>query len=532
MATSQSENARNGAIGSPDGVRGAPRTSLFVSLFSARGWVTVTMLVTGLAIWRLAFVSAGVDPDSDAYGHHAIARQILVNPRDLSVHWVWLPFFHYAQAIAIAFGATLQSVRLLNVGLGAAIPLLLYGFLRRNRVLGPEHGLDAAPTVAAVIAALSPISMQMGTTGQTEPLFGFLVLSTVLAMAYGRHHLAALALSIAVLLRYEAWSIPPAIAAFLVLARLPWVRARLLPSERLTNTWRDLLPVIAPVFAILVWATIRRVADGSWFQFLHKTREFANGAMGAKSSFALGPSQVLEDLCKYAIVVPWRVVGYPLFLAPFGIVRTLRREGLRFFLVYLALLSFVTLTWMLRSSLGLDRHFVVLVPFYATMIANGIVAIGMFVDDLVKKPVGASVHAFAASGASRAAVIAGLSCAVIGNTWGILEIWMRDWRNASLGAWPDRREIAAKLRELDGVVFCDEPTVEILSGADRHRFDRRGLDDKKAPGWVRAAVATGKPVYVATWAVKLPKLGVHGPILARSPGTSGDTGFVLMRVEP
>ena len=69
-------------------------------------------------------------------------------------------------------------------------------------------------------------------------------------------------------------------------------------------------------------------------------------------------------------------------------------------------------------------------------------------------------------------------------------------------------------------------------GVDRLRFDRRGLDDKKAPGWIRAAVATGKPVFVATWAVKLPKLGVHGPILARSPGTSGDTGFVLMRVEP
>lgn len=524
MATSPAET-------SPSAVRDATRPSLLSSLFAARGWVTVVLVVTGLALWRFAFVSAGVDPDSDAYGHHAIARQILVAPRDLSVHWVWLPFFHYAQAIGIAFGATLQSVRFLNVLLAAAIPLFLYGFLRRNRVLGPEYGLDAAPTIAAVLSALSPISMQMGTTGQTEPLFGFLVLSTVLAMAYGRHALAAAALSIAVLLRYEAWSIPPAIAAFLVLARIPWVRARLLPSEKLTWGVRDWLPLILPAIAIFGWAAIRRVADGSWFDFLHKTREFANGAMGAKSSFALGPGQVVEDLGKYAIFVPWRVVGYPMLLVPFGIVRTFRREGLRFFLVYLALLSFVTLTWMLRSSLGLDRHFVVLVPFYATMIANGIVAIGIFVDGLVKKPVGASVHAFAASGASRAALIAGLSCAVLGNTWAILEIWMRDWRNASLGAWPDRREIAAKIRELDGVVFCDEPTVEILSGADRLRFDRRGLDDKKAPGWIRAAVSTGKPVYVATWAVKLPRLGIHGPILARSPGTSGDTGFVLMKVE-
>lgn len=516
--------------------REAPlRPSLFASLFAARGWLTVVALVTGLAIWRSAFVASGLDPDSDAYGHHAIARQILVAPRDLSVHWVWLPFFHYAQALGIALGGTLQSVRYLNVALGAAIPLLLYAVLRRNRTLSPELGLDAAPTVAAVLAALSPISMQMGTTGQTEPLFGFLVLSTVLALSLGRHALGALTLSIAVLLRYEAWSIPPAIAAFLVLCRVPWVRRHLVvPSDGAGDAPRraEWLPVLLPALAILVWASVRRVADGSWFDFLHKTREFANGAMGAKSSFALGPSQVLEDLGKYAITVPWRVVGYPMLLVPFGVARTFRREGLRFFLVYLALLSFVTLTWMMRSSLGLDRHFVVLVPFYATMIGNGIVALGAFVDGFAKAQAAESVHAFAASGASRAAIIAGLSCAVIGNTSAILEIWMRDWRNASLGAWPDRREIAAKIRDLDGLVFCDEPTVEILSGVDRLRFDRRGLDDKKAPTWIRAAVGTGKPVYLATWAVKLPKLGVHGPILARSPGTSGDTGFVLMRVEP
>lgn len=507
------------------------RPSLVASLVAARGWVVVGLVVSGLCLWRFAFVSAGLDPDSDAYGHHAIARQILVNPRDLSVHWVWLPFFHYAQAALIALGGTLQTVRFANVVLGAAIPLLLYGVLRRNRVLSPEQGLDAAPTVAAVLAALSPISMQMGTTGQTEPLFGFLVLATLFSLSHGRHALAASALSIAVLLRYEAWSIPPAIAAFLVLERVPWVRARLLPSEKLERGLRPWLPVLLPALAIFVWAAIRRVADGSWFDFLHKTREFANGAMGAKSSFALGPGQVLEDLGKYAIQVPWRVVGYPMLLVPFGVVRTFRREGLRFFLVYLSLLSFVTLTWMMRSSLGLDRHFVVLVPFYAAMIGNGIVAIGAFADALIKKPTSEAVHAFAAAGASRAAIIAGLACAVIGNTWGILEIWMRDWRNASLGAWPDRREIAAKMRELDGVFFCDEPTVEILSGVDRHRFDRRGLDDKKAPGWIQKTLATGQTVYLATWAVKIPKLNVHGPILARSPGTSGDTGFVLMRLE-
>ncbi|MBI2394045.1 MAG: glycosyltransferase family 39 protein [Deltaproteobacteria bacterium] len=510
------------------------RASLLGALAAGRGWGLVVCVVVGLSIWRAAFVVAGVDPDSDAYGHHTIARQILVDPRDLTVHWVWLPFFHYAQAAAIALGGTLQSVRLFNVVLAAATPLLLYALMRRHRTTDPAQGLDGAPTIAAALAAVSPIAMQMGTTGQTEPLFAALVASTLALLSWARHGLAALALTVAVLLRYEAWAVPPAIAAFLLLARVPWVRARLSPTERASLEGagaRAWLPVVAPLVAIFVWAAIRRGVDGGWFRFLHQTREFATGALGAKSSFALGPAQVLEDLGKYAIKVPWRVVGYPILLVPFGVWRTLRREGLRFFVVFGALLAFVTLTWMLRSSLGLDRHFVVIVPFYAAMIANGIVAVAEGIDHGFRKPTGASVHAFAASGAARAAVIFGLAVAVLGDGWSILRVWMRDWENASLGAWPDRREIAARVRDVDGIVFCDEPTVEILSGLDRHRFDRRQLTHKNAPGWVHDALATGKPVFVATWAVHLKKLGVSGPILARSPGSSGDSGFVLMRVD-
>jgi hypothetical protein len=513
---------------SPAETRVPNRSSVLPALSAARGLTLVIAVVAGLAVWRVAFVLGGVDPDSDAYGHHAIARQILVAPRDLTVHWVWLPFWHYFQAAAVALGATMQTIRLLNVALGAAIPLALYAILRGHR--RDVRPLDPTPTIAAIVAALSPISMQMATTGQTEPLFALLVLVVVLALSRGRHAVAAIALTIAVMLRYEAWSIPPAIAVYLVIARIPFIRRRLLPHETNITGVAAWAPVIAPAIAILLWAWIRRDVDGGWFVFLKATREFANGALGAKSSFQLGRAKVIEDLQYYAIHVPWRVVGYPLVLVPFGVVRTMRRDGLRFFAVFGAILSFITLTWLMRSSLGLERHFVVLVPFYAAMIANGIVAIADVVDHLLRKPMRVSVHAFGVSGAVRAALIAGLSCAVIGNTWSILDVWMRDWRNASQGAWPDRREIANKLRDLDGKIFCDEPTVELLSGVDRRRFDRRLLDDPRAKGWIRDARAAG-PVYVATWAVKLERLALTGPILVRSPGSSGNSGFVLVRVE-
>jgi hypothetical protein len=172
----------------------------------------------------------------------------------------------------------------------------------------------------------------------------------------------------------------------------------------------------------------------------------------------------------------------------------------------------------------------VIVPLYATLIANGIVSIGAFCDDLARRPFAASIHAFAASGAVRAALIAGLACAAVGNTWSILEVWMRDWRNASQEVWPDRRDIAYRLGRLEGTIFCDEPTIELLSSVDRTRFHRRMLSDPRAPEWIRDARARG-PVYLATWARKLEPLGVQGEILTRSPGTSGSEGLVLLRVE-
>lgn len=512
---------------------------MVAGLAARRGLLAVVAVAVALGIWRLAFVIAGVDPDSDAYGHHAIARQILVAPRDLTVHWVWLPLWHYAQALLILLGGTMQTVRFGNVLLATATPIVLFKLLELHRAGREDSRWDPAPAIAGIVAALSPIAMQMGTTGQTEPLFALLVLLVLYALGRDRPGLAAAALGVAVLLRYESWSVVPAVALAIVIGRfgprVRGLRSLLSPQDvRATAGVRAWLPVIVATLAIFGWAALRKAAHGGqWFAFLHETREFANGALGAKSSFALGFAQVRKDLLYYAVDVPWRVVGYPLLLAPFGIVRTLRREGVRFFVVYLAVLGFVTLTWLLRSSLGLDRHFVVLVPFYATLIGNGIVAIGAFIDDFLRRPMRASVHAFAVSGALRAAVIAGLACAVFANTWSILEVWMRDWTNASRGAWPDRREIAALIADLpsDALIFCDEPTVEILSGVDRHRIDRRQLDDSRAPGWVHAAVARGAKVYVATWAGKLGRLGVHGPILARSPGTSGTAGFVLLRVE-
>src|ERR1051326_8651706 len=60
----------------------APARSIFARV--PAGLWPVLAVVLFLAVWRVAFVLAGPDPDSDAYGHHAIARQILVDPKNRS----------------------------------------------------------------------------------------------------------------------------------------------------------------------------------------------------------------------------------------------------------------------------------------------------------------------------------------------------------------------------------------------------------------------------------------------------------------
>src|SRR5258706_5986616 len=172
----------------------------------------IVAIVIALAVWRIALLRSGPDPDSDAYGHHGIARQILVDPRDLSVHWVWLPLFHYAQSVLVVLGATMETVRYLNVATWAAVPLVLYWFMGGTK--------DVAPFVAAIVCALSPIGMQMGTTAQPEPVFCLVVLLAVVAFEKKRWALAAILWVSAVMLRYEAWAAVAAVAALLAIDRI------------------------------------------------------------------------------------------------------------------------------------------------------------------------------------------------------------------------------------------------------------------------------------------------------------------------
>ncbi len=462
--------------------------------------VALGLATAVLALWRAACIRTGPDIDTDAYAHHMIARAILADPRDLAVHWVWLPLFHYAQVPLVWLGGTLDAVRWINLGLAAATPLVLFRFVQRTARPGASRmAPEAVALLAALFTAANPIVMQMGTTGQPEPLFALLILGAAIAFQEERTAWTAALLGAAVVLRYEAWASLSVVVLFVTLRR-----------------GRGWPAVVVPVALILAWAALRRPVDGRWFAFLGQTKEFANDALHQKTG-------VLRDLLYYPVHTAYRVTGATLPLAVLGAWRTLRQQGLRFALVLAACLGFVSLTWITRSSLGLDRHFVCVVPLYAVASAQGAAVVADAVARWTRAPVAART------------IAALLSIASLAGLFLQLEVWMGFWRGSIAAGWPERRSVAAYLDALprDRVVFCDDATLELLTHLDRTRFDRHWTDDPHTWDLIHEEARARGDVYVATWRRKLAGHDADGEIAftaGADPADPTHTGAAVMRV--
>jgi GNAT superfamily N-acetyltransferase len=467
-----------------------------------------------------------------------IARAILADPRDLAVHWVWLPLFHYAQVPLVAAGGTLEDVRWINLALAAVTPWLLFAHVRRT-ASARESKIppEAIALLAAVIAAACPIVMQMGTTAQPEPLFELVVLGLAVALERRRDGIASALLAAAVMLRYEAWGILIALAgAFAgVAAWHRWRGAR--PGAVGADGPREKefpwVVFVAPVLLIVGWAALRRPVDGRWFGFLRQTQEFATGALGANAapSTMTAALSFVRELLYYPFVVPGRVLGAALPLVPFGVWRTVRQQGWTFVLVFAACLGFVSLSWAKHGSLGLDRHFVAVVPLYATFAAQGAAAVADGVARLAERR--ADEATAVRAGRSIAALLAALSLAGLAIE---LDVWMGFWRDSVARGWPDRAALGAYLRTIPGgsTIFCDDATLEIGSGLDRRRFDRHWIDDQATWDRVHEVARAQGGTYVATWRRKLRGHEKDGRIVfiaGEEPTDPGGTGVAVMRVE-
>src|ERR1019366_6698499 len=393
----------------------------------------------------------------------------------------------------------------------------------------------ATASLPAVSAPPSRIARQMGTTAQSEPLFALLALSIAIAYERRRYVTAAALRSVAVVARYEAWAIFATVGPIVpterpgpALRRRRGVAGEPPPARR----W---LVVALPVLPILAWAVLRRPVDGRWFGFLGDTHEFASQAVADKAS--RGVVGFATDALYYPAFVAVRVLGPVAVLAPFGVARAWREQGARFVLILAAGLAFVSLTWVQRSSLGLDRHFVAVVPLYATFAAQGIaviaerLAVGL---EFVGRRAGRRARPFVARGIALVFALGTLAGLFV-----MLDVWMGLWRGAIERGWPERVALGAYLRTVpnDAPIFCDDATLEILSGLDRRRFDRHWIDDPATWTVIAGAARAHGAAYVATWRRKLVGHEAAGAIVfraadARDDAAAANAGVAVMRVTP
>jgi hypothetical protein len=191
----------------------------------------------------------------------------------------------------------------------------------------------------------------------------------------------------------------------------------------------------------------------------------------------------------------------------------------------------VSLTWVKRSSLGLDRHFVAVVPLYATLAAQGVRAIAGRLARWVIPRGSARIARITAR-----AIASALSVGALGILVAMLGVWMTFWRSAIDHGWPDREALGAQLRSLPPgpTIFCDDATLEILSGLDRRRFDRHGVDDPRTWDLIQTTAQVDGVTYVATWRRKLVGHEGAGAIVFRATDAPDDatSGVAVMRIPP
>jgi hypothetical protein len=464
-------------------------------------WALLLFCVA-LAAWRLDCVTLGPDPDTDAYGHYVIARQMLETPTNLRIHWVWLPFYHGLLALAVSAGATLDHVRWGNALLGTAIPLLLWWELRRNTPRQAGLIERAVPHVAALLAAAAPIGMQLGTTGQMEVFFAFLLLAAAAFARREQYGHLALVLSMAVLTRYEAWAVVAAVAAVPAYRRL--VAGTPLPAGVIGA-------VLGPAACVLVWATLRWRGGEPWFGFILDNQAFAEGVLEQHAP----ADWQLAALGRYVFTVPLRVLGVVALFAALGLWRSLKKEGIWWVALPTAVVFFLTLSSLTRSQLGLDRHFFAVVPFAATWAAHGVAQVASWVG--------------ASSARLTAPTFALLAGCMVGSALLRLETWMGEWRDVTRAALPDARAAGQFLRTTPpaSVIVCDEASVEVLSGLPSERFVRAHV----AEGFRHqvAELSRGRDVFVVSRASRVAALEGWGSLAFGAPDAPSEA-FVALHI--
>jgi hypothetical protein len=220
---------------------------------------------------------------------------------------------------------------------------------------------------------------------------------------------------------------------------------------------------------------------------------------------------LLVDLLYYPLVVRCRVMGPVLPLAVFGVARSVRQQGSRFVLVIASCLGFVTLTWLLRSSLGLDRHFVVVIPLYAIFAAQGAAAIADATAGFLARRRRSSKDADRSAAVGRA-VGGVLSVASLAALLVVLTVWMGNWYAALERGFPEREAMGKYLRTLPG-------SLHHLSATTRR-------SRSSVASIAIASIGTGSTTL--TRGISSPKLRASAASLTWRPGAASSSATSML----
>lgn len=317
--------------------------------------IACAVLVRWWGIWGV------VDVDTDAYGHAVVARRMIERPTDLTVHWVWLPLWHCVHALFELSGAGFEAVRALSFCASIATVALVFVCVYREFAdgLDPESDSHAvlAATVSSAAMAFAPQVIESAVSAEPEAIFALLVLGAFAALRWQHPWLAGTLLSLAALTRYEAWPLIVAVFVFDL-----WLRV--LRAKPVTIAW------LLPQASVALWCILHRWHSGQWFWFVRENRAFV-----ARTLPRLVPvlPPIEQRAIWYPITIPQINWGWLSLLVSFlGFMVWLREKRWVWVLAPAVIVSFVSVAWVCEQHLGLVRHAVSYLSFYAMAMGAGL----------------------------------------------------------------------------------------------------------------------------------------------------------------
>lgn len=443
--------------------------------FTLNPLVTIILIIFPLLVitYGLVFIINVIDFDTDAYAHYIIARELVINPLNFGINWVWLPLYHYLLAIAIKFHLSFESIRIFNLVIWVILNLVLFFYLKFQS----QQGEIYIPLISFIFSITFPIGMVYATSAQYETFFVLLLLLFVVFADAERYFVASIFLAMAVLTRYEAWSVL-IISAIYVLYK--YIRYRNLIYLRHLFQLTFL-----PSTVILIWAILRLPYDEKFFGFLFETKRFVSGALEK-----LDPSGAVSvrwyDPFHYILYIPFLMMTVNLAFVFFGI-KKVWREYRFLFLTGVAVVLFISVSYVFRTNLGLFRHFIPALTIYSVLCAAGIERVRKY---LVQKSPQRRLNLLFARYFVVIFVIIQLSVVLY---WGY--IWTKTYQEG----FPDKEDAAEFLRTLpeNSKILTNDAVIKVLSNLPYERFDNYWLSgDEKTFSYLTQLKKQNREVYI------------------------------------